>query len=64
MEDIGGSKMLVLQRKLLEKIRIGEDVVIQVICIKKGLVRLGIEAPKNVRVDREEVHQQRKAGGE
>jgi len=47
--------MLVLARKLQQKIMIGDDIVIQVVAIRGDKVRLGISAPDNVRVDREEV---------
>lgn len=47
--------MLVLTRKPLETIRIGEDVVIRVTRVGKGLVKLGIEAPATVRVMRGEL---------
>jgi carbon storage regulator len=47
--------MLVLQRKLGERIMIGDDIVVEVVEFRGETVRLGIEAPKEVRVDREEV---------
>jgi carbon storage regulator len=47
--------MLVLGRKLNERILIGDDIVITVAAISGDQVRLGIEAPRNVAVDREEV---------
>ena len=47
--------MLVLSRKPEEKIRIGEDVIIQVVEIHKGRVRLGITAPKSIRIVRDEI---------
>ena len=47
--------MLVLTRKSAETIRIGEDVVIKVIRTGKGTVKLGIEAPADVRVLRGEL---------
>lgn len=47
--------MLVLSRKLGQKIRIGENVVVEVKRISNGAVRLGITAPADVRIDREEV---------
>lgn len=58
--------MLVLQRRLMEKVRIGlgeDQVIIQVIKARDGVVRLGIEAPRHIRVDREEVYQERVAEG-
>lgn len=47
--------MLVLDRKEGEKILIGDDIVIQVLDVKRDHVRLGITAPKVTSVDREEV---------
>ncbi|MDB4680148.1 MAG: carbon storage regulator [Planctomycetaceae bacterium] len=47
--------MLVLTRKRNEMIRIGDDVVIKVIKTGKGAIKIGIEAPSNVRVLRAEL---------
>lgn len=47
--------MLVLTRKQSESIQIGEDVVIKVIRTGKGSVKIGIEAPRDVRVVRGEL---------
>lgn len=47
--------MLVLTRKQNEGILIGNDIVITVINIEGDKIRLGIDAPKNVRVIREEL---------
>lgn len=47
--------MLILSRKINEKIRIGEDVSISIIEIKGEQVKIGIDAPKNVKVLRQEV---------
>jgi carbon storage regulator len=49
--------MLVLSRHTQEKILIGDDIVITVVLIGRDKVRLGIEAPEHVQVDREEVRQ-------
>jgi len=46
--------MLVLTRKLGERIFIGRDIVITVADLKRGLVRIGIDAPEHVRIFREE----------
>lgn len=48
--------MLVLTRKLGECINIGDEIKIQVIDIKGKQVRLGIEAPVNYTIHREEVY--------
>lgn len=47
--------MLVLTRKLGQKICIGEGIVVTVARVQGDRVRLGIEAPPEVRVDREEL---------
>lgn len=47
--------MLILTRKPGERIKIGDDVVVQVLEMSKGNVKLGIEAPRTVSVYRYEV---------
>ena len=47
--------MLILTRKEGETITIGEDIQIKVLAVQGGKVRLGIEAPREVSVNREEV---------
>ena len=47
--------MLVLTRKKSEMIRIGDNVVIKVISCGNGKVKIGIEAPNDVRVIRAEL---------
>lgn len=48
--------MLVLTRKLGESIAIDDDIKITVVQIKGKQIRLGIEAPKETKVHREEVY--------
>ncbi|MBI1312751.1 carbon storage regulator CsrA [bacterium] len=48
--------MLVLTRRKNERIRIGESIVITVVEVRGDKVRIGIEAPKDVPVHREEVY--------
>ena len=48
--------MLVLSRKIGEVITVGNDVKITVLSFDRGVVRLGIEAPKNIPVHRKEVY--------
>ena len=48
--------MLVLTRKLGESIRIGDDIVIKVVDLDARHVKLGIEAPRSVAVNREEIY--------
>ncbi|QFR48738.1 carbon storage regulator CsrA [Sulfurimonas lithotrophica] len=47
--------MLVLARKAEESIQLGDDIVIKVISIDKGVVKLGIDAPKDVSIIRTEL---------
>ena len=55
--------MLVLTRKRTEKIVIGDDVVITVIHTSTGSVKLGIQAPSNVRVLRAELNERTNDSG-
>ena len=50
--------MLVLTRRPGESIVVGQNIVITVIEIKGGQVRIGIDAPREVQVHREEVYEQ------
>ncbi len=50
-----GSDVLVLSRKLGEKIYIGENICITVVDIDRGKIRLGIEAPRDVPIYRQEL---------
>lgn len=52
--------MLVLSRKLGEKILIGKDVTITVVDIDRGKVRLGVEAPRDVTIFRSELVQEKR----
>ena len=47
--------MLVLSRKVGEKILIGEDISVTVVRVGPGVVRLGVEAPQNMTIIREEI---------
>jgi carbon storage regulator len=51
--------MLVLTRNVGEKIIIDGNIQVTVVAIKGNKVRLGVEAPEHVRVDRQEVHDRR-----
>jgi len=48
--------MLVLSRKIGEVITIGSSVSVTVLGVDRGIVRLGIEAPKSIPVHRKEIH--------
>ena len=47
--------MLVLSRKLGERIVIGDRIVVTVVRLENGQVRLGIEAPREIAIFREEI---------
>ena len=49
--------MLILTRRSGDKLRIGEDVTVAVLGINGRQVRIGIEAPQDVIVNREEIYQ-------
>lgn len=49
--------MLVLTRKKNERILIGDDIVVSVADIRGDVVRIGIDAPRSVRIVREELDQ-------
>ncbi len=47
--------MLVISRRINEKIKIGDDIEIVIVSIDKNQVKIGIEAPKNVAILRDEL---------
>ncbi|MDR0785082.1 MAG: carbon storage regulator CsrA [Treponema sp.] len=47
--------MLILSRKVNERIMIGDDITVSIIDIKSDQVRLGVDAPRYVKVFRQEV---------
>lgn len=47
--------MLVLSRKVGERILIGDNIAITIVRVAQGSVRIGVEAPDNLNVVREEV---------
>lgn len=50
--------MLVLSRKINEKILLGEDIEIVVVAVAGDNVRLGIKAPRDVKILRSEVYEE------
>lgn len=49
--------MLILTRDISKAIRIGDDIEVVVLAIRGNQVRLGVTAPPNISVHREEVYQ-------
>jgi carbon storage regulator len=50
--------MLVLSRMKNEKIRVGDDIIIQVVSIGPNRIKIGIDSPKDTPIWREEVYHQ------
>ena len=49
--------MLILTRKLGERITIGDDITITLLEIKGTQIKLGIEAPKSISIHRQEIYE-------
>jgi carbon storage regulator len=49
--------MLVLTRKLGESIRIGDTIIVKIVDLDGRHVKLGIDAPKSIAVNREEIYE-------
>lgn len=58
--------MLILTRRVGETLMVGDDVTVTVLGVKGNQVRIGVNAPKDVSVHREEIYQriQREKGEE
>ena len=55
--------MLVLSRKINQSIVIGDNVRVVIVAIDRDQVKLGVEAPREVSVHREEIYEEIKRGG-
>ncbi|MBU0500058.1 MAG: carbon storage regulator CsrA [Gammaproteobacteria bacterium] len=53
--------MLILTRRVGETLMVGDDVTVTVLGVKGNQVRIGINAPKDVSVHREEIYERIKA---
>ena len=53
----GGGTMLILTRRVGEALMVGDDTKIVVLGVKGSQIRLGINAPKDVKVHREEIYE-------
>ncbi|EMB3081285.1 carbon storage regulator CsrA [Providencia rettgeri] len=49
--------MLILTRRINEEVMIGDDIKIRILGVKGNQVRIGIAAPEDVSVHREEIYQ-------
>jgi carbon storage regulator len=56
--------MLILTRRVNESLMIGENVTVTVLGVKGNQVRLGVNAPKDVAVHREEIYERIRAEGD
>jgi carbon storage regulator len=49
--------MLILTRRVGESLKVGDDITITVLGVKGSQVRIGVNAPKDVSVHREEIYE-------
>lgn len=59
---MGGAVVLILTRKVGESVLIGDGIKVSVLAVKGNQVRVGIDAPKDISVHREEVRERLEEG--
>ncbi len=55
--------MLVLSRKVGEKILIGDNIAVTVVRVAQGIVRIGVDAPKSLSIVRDEIKERADGDG-
>lgn len=55
--------MLILTRRIGETLMVGDDISVTVLGVKGNQIRLGVDAPKDVSVHREEIYQRLQSEG-
>jgi carbon storage regulator len=56
--------MLILTRRAGEALRIGDDIELTVMAVSGSQVRIGINAPRNIAVDRKEIAERKRRDAE
>ena len=62
LDGVGEARVLILTRKVGESVLIGDGIKVSVLAVKGNQVRVGIDAPKDVSVHREEVRERLEEG--
>jgi carbon storage regulator len=56
--------MLILMRRAGESIHIGPNIVVTLVSLERNRARIGVQAPREVTVDREEIAKKKQSGAE